>query len=391
MNVLIYGAAGYSGERIARLAAKTFKLGRVILAGRTAGPVRELAHELHLDYRVFALDDHETILSNLSGIKLVVNAAGPFAKTAEPLAKAAIQAHSHYVDINGEIDVYMKLDDLARQAQSRRVALVCSAGHTAGASCLLLDHALRKLAAAPGPRPRIGAIRIALSMLPEVSRGSAVTGLRLVREQVLTIRRGERVLRDGRRVPALVKWHEPVGRLERIFDFGGLHRGERRKRGPRRLASAANMTDTLAALHLLESRRWTAESIESYLQMDPPARAGYQAGAIFSSLMAMPGVAAQADSLAAILTPEHPTSLPARQQEQVVVLEIEGVHRERLIEWRLRAASGYEFTARLVLALMTKIAQAAPKPGWQTPAEILYPDGKSGSYPALETFEGEGV
>lgn len=395
-NVLLYGANGHSGEVIAEKAVKTFTAGRVILAGRSPGPLGKLATRLGLGYRSFGLEDPAAVARNLVGVDLVVNAAGPFALTGPALVKGCLEAGCSYVDINGEIDVYMKLDDLARQASARQISLVCSAGHTAGASCLLLNRALVELEdqvpKGPDGRRRIGAVRIALSMLPEISRGSAITGLRLVREQVLTIRRGERVNRDGKKIPGLVKWHEPVGRLERVFNFGGLERGERRKRGDRRLASAANLTDTLVALQLLQ-QDWDPECIESYLQMDELARAGYQAGAAMAPFMSMPIVRAEARLLARLLTPEHPTSLPAKQQEQVVVLEVESVDRRLLFERRLRAPSGYDFTATLVIALMTRFAEIDAKPeekarlsGWRAPTEILYSK-KSDKNAKLELFE----
>jgi hypothetical protein len=417
-NVLLYGATGHSGEIIAEKAVKKFTAGRLILAGRSAGPLNKLATKLGLGYRTFGLEEPAAVVRNLVGINLVVNAAGPFALTAPALVKGCLEVGCSYVDINGEVDVYMKLDDLARQASARQIALVCSAGHTAGASCLLLNRALTELEAKDFPKKdadgkrRIGAVRIALSMLPEISRGSAVTGLRLVREQVLTIRRGERVNRDGKKKPGMVKWHEPVGRLERVFNFGRLERGQSRDRGrcrecgqrreckcsereDRLLASAANLTDTLVALQLLERRGWDPERIESYLQMDNLARAGYQAGAMMAPLMAMPIVRAEAKLLAQALTSENPTSRPREEQEQVVVLEIEGADRRLLYEKRLRAPSGYDFTATLVVALMNRFAQISGMPpkdrlsGWLTPTEVLYPNGDGAVIKELELFEPE--
>jgi len=409
-EVLLYGATGHSGELIARMAARKRKGIRLVLAGRSPAKLKKLAEELGLPWRAFRLDDLAEVVRNLQGVRLLVNAAGPFALTAPRLVRAALEVGAHYVDINGEADVYMKLDDLARQANYRKVALVCSAGHTAGASCILLHLALQKLVAdiarvpevelKPLPDPdtkgedkphdldsptrivrMLGDIRIALSMAPEVSKGSAASGLRLTREQVLIVRRGERVIRDGRRFPAMVKWHEPVGRLERIFNFGGLARDERRPRHHHgRVTSAASMTDTLVALQLLErgdgltgGKVWLAGSIESYLQMDPPQRLAYQLGALFSPLLTAPGVAASAQVINDLALPDRPASPPSPYEEQVVVLEIDSVFRERLIEARLRTTSGYDYTTRLVVALMEKLAApgSKPPPGWQTPVGIF--------------------
>ena len=368
-KVLIYGANGHSGRMIAeRAITKKLRGVELILAGRSAGGVTDLARKHGLEHRVFGLGDRPQVIRNLVGVNLVVNAAGPFSLTAERLAKASIEVGSSYVDINGEVDVYMKLDDLARQAEAQEVALVSSAGHNAGASCLLLDYALGTLAKGRA----VGAIRIGMSMASQFSRGSAVSGVRLVREQVLTIRRGETINQAGQPFPSLVKWHEPVGRLERMFDFGRLERGERQKRGPRRMTSAVNMVDTLLALQTVERGPWkkTVTSIESYLEMDPAMRAAYQVGSTFASLMSVPLIAAEAQMLTNLMTSDRPSAAPGKQ---AVVLEIDGPHHERLIELRLRVESGYAFTANLIVALIDSFAQGGWSPGWKTPSEILCP------------------
>jgi short subunit dehydrogenase-like uncharacterized protein len=94
-----------------------------------------------MDFRVFGLDDRDEVVRAISDVDVVINAAGPFAYTAEPLAKAAIIAKRHYVDINGELDVYLKLDDLGVKAQQQRIALISAAGHTAAVSDMLLAKA----------------------------------------------------------------------------------------------------------------------------------------------------------------------------------------------------------------------------------------------------------
>jgi short subunit dehydrogenase-like uncharacterized protein len=392
-NVLIYGANGHSGRMITESAIAARLEGvRLILAGRSgkrlADLVDDLAHgsclrDLHLDHRpheverrAFELGDRAEVIRQLVGIDLVVNTAGPFALTAQRLAKCCLEVGSSYVDINGEIDVYMKLDDLARQAGAQRVALVSSAGHTAGASCLMLDYALEEL------RRRgvteIGAIRIAMSSTRELSGGSVATGLRLMREQVLTVRRGEALRQSGASRDALVKWHEPAGRLERTFDFGDLERRERRERGVRRVASAANMVDTLVALTRVERGRprWSDSltSIESYLEMDFATRTAYQVGSAFSSLMASPLIAFEARMLASLISTDRPSARPGKQ---AVVLEIDDPFHQRIMDLRLTVKSGYAFTAQLVVELIRAFADRKWSPGWKTPAEILRPGPKT--------------
>src|SRR3954451_6133154 len=103
-DLLIYGATGYIGALIAREAVARGR--RPILAGRTAAAVAALANELGLGHRAFALDDPAAVAAGLRGVAAVLNGAGPFARTAGPLAAACLAAGVHYLDITGEIGVF---------------------------------------------------------------------------------------------------------------------------------------------------------------------------------------------------------------------------------------------------------------------------------------------
>lgn len=114
---MIYGAYGYTGELIAREAARRGY--KPVLAGRRHDRVQTLARELGLEAVGFALDDVEQAARHLKGFALVLNCAGPFSATAEPMMKACLAARAHYLDITGEIAVFelaQSLDDKARSA-----------------------------------------------------------------------------------------------------------------------------------------------------------------------------------------------------------------------------------------------------------------------------------
>jgi len=116
-SLLIYGAYGYTGQQIARTA-----VGRgytPILAGRNAGRLHSLAADLEVRSRTFGLD--EDIESHLAGIETVLNCAGPFEATAEPLVEACLNHGVDYLDITGELPVFERLarrDDKATAAGS---------------------------------------------------------------------------------------------------------------------------------------------------------------------------------------------------------------------------------------------------------------------------------
>jgi short subunit dehydrogenase-like uncharacterized protein len=114
---LIYGAYGYTGELIAREAVERGH--EPILAGRTAGKLDPLADELDCERRRFGLDQRPGVVRALNDVDLVVNCAGPFARTYEPLVEAAIETGTHYTDITGEIGVFEAIsgyDDAAAEA-----------------------------------------------------------------------------------------------------------------------------------------------------------------------------------------------------------------------------------------------------------------------------------
>src|SRR6202035_1861817 len=103
MDWMIYGANGYTGELIAREAKRQGKT--PVLAGRSAAKIAALARELNLPSKTFRLEAPSETVEALRGVRLVLNCAGPFSKTADRLLRACLAAKAHYLDITGEIDV----------------------------------------------------------------------------------------------------------------------------------------------------------------------------------------------------------------------------------------------------------------------------------------------
>jgi short subunit dehydrogenase-like uncharacterized protein len=387
-NVLLYGATGFSGGLIAAEAAARgmSKHGRddcrMILAARDGARLHAIAKKNDMEFRVFELDDRDEVRKQLNGIEVVINAAGPFAFTAEPLAKAALEARCHYVDINGEIDVYRKLDDLGLKAAQRGVALVSGSGNSAAASDVLLDYALQQLLSEGivEKDDKLGAVRIAVSQIIDFSRGSASTVARSLREQVVVVRQGQ--VRAGAEKPQSVISHEPVGKLERTFNFGhfgddrelpGQRDRDQRNESQFRIASAVNMIDTLTARLNVARKQLSVQAIESYVEMGSLGRIAYQLGGMLSPLSALPWVRALVGAQLDLL-PDGPSPQEIQRQRHVVVLEIEDMYRRRLIDWRWETPNVYQFTAQLVVAIACRVAHRAAedKPmGWVTPADAL--------------------
>jgi len=324
----------------------------VVLGGRNRARLEELGDELNLHYIAFTLDDRARVDSVLSDFDVVINAAGPFADTGIRLAKAAISTNCHYVDINGEVGVYRLLDDLARLAEDRQVRLVSGAGFTATVSDVMLRWAIallrKELRLKDADRLALGAVRVAVSDCTNMSRGSVLTLVRSVREQVVVVRNSAYV-------------HVPVGQLERSFDFDSS--------SDRRVASAANLVDTCTALETARDCKVDVGAIESYIEMPLPVRLGYQWGAWAAVYASLPGIRNLTELQIAPL-PDGPDEEERKETRHKVLLQIESPHREPWIDWRIETPSSYDVTARTALEVAVKVTDAA-EVGWLTPSDVL--------------------
>ncbi len=123
---MIYGANGYTGELIV---AEAVRRGlRPVLAGRNADGIRALAERYDLPARSFCLTDARTVESALSGIGLVLNCAGPFSATAQPMLDGCLALKAHYLDITGEISVFAHCHAQHERAVAAGVVVLPGAG-----------------------------------------------------------------------------------------------------------------------------------------------------------------------------------------------------------------------------------------------------------------------
>jgi short subunit dehydrogenase-like uncharacterized protein len=119
---MIYGANGFTGRLVTREAVACAL--RPILAGRRAAPIAALAAEHGLRALAFDLMDAAATRTALAGVSVLANCAGPFAATSGPLIEACLATGTHYLDITGEIDVFLAAR--SRDEEARRAGiLVC--------------------------------------------------------------------------------------------------------------------------------------------------------------------------------------------------------------------------------------------------------------------------
>ena len=123
---LLYGANGYTGVIIAKL-AESYGL-QPILAGRTEANIKPLAESLNLPYEIVDLNDAVQLKKVLSTVKIVLHCAGPFADTAKQMMDACLETGVHYTDINGDISVFEFLKKYDAAAKAKNIMVMPGVG-----------------------------------------------------------------------------------------------------------------------------------------------------------------------------------------------------------------------------------------------------------------------
>ena len=102
MRALIIGGVGGMGQGVARDLVKQDKVTDVILADLYPDPER-LSKKLRESEKTtlvkMDVNDHDAMVTAFREVDVVINTAGPFYKTAVPVAKAAVAAKKNYIDI----------------------------------------------------------------------------------------------------------------------------------------------------------------------------------------------------------------------------------------------------------------------------------------------------
>lgn len=332
---MIYGATGHTGRLLAH---ESLAQGlSPLLAGRDGARLRQLAVPLRLEHRAARLDDPAALARLLKGVRLVLNAAGPFVATAGPLVAACLATGTHYMDVAGEPAVFAALQRLDGAARQRRIMLLPGAGFVIVATDCLAAHVARRL---PDPIR----LRIGISRPPFVGRGTWRTAVRYIGARG-HIRRAGRLL-------AL-----PGSSLEHGFDYG---------QGPR-ASLAVESADVITAY-----RSTGIPEIEVYLELLPWERTAFQSSRLVAGCLRSPIVQSFLKARIEAL-PEGPSLTAVRQVRYAVVAEVED-RTGRLARSRLRTPDGYTFTAAAALTLVRRVLDGDLSAGFQTPSRAYGAD-----------------
>jgi short subunit dehydrogenase-like uncharacterized protein len=334
-RILIYGATGFTGALVTRVALEL--PAELVLAGRDPARIEAVARPLGLAFRAFGLDRPTEIVDALADIDVVLNSAGPLVDTAAPLIEGCLASRAHYLDVTGELSVFVEAQRHDAAARQRGVMIMPGAGFWIVASdCLAADVA--------NLLPGAKYLRLGCSGSEMFSRGSLRTVFRAMRGQIF-------IRRSGRLCSV------PIGRLERRFDFGD---GEQ-------ASTAVSLPDVFTAYFTTG-----VPNIEAYLEAGLLGRTVGMIGVGLTAAVGAIGLRQLLD-LGLAAWPERPSDSVRTNARQTLVMEAEdGWRRTRRI--RLQTSDGYTFTAAAAAAVARRVIEGDFAPGFQTPGKLYGPE-----------------
>jgi short subunit dehydrogenase-like uncharacterized protein len=332
---LLYGANGYTGELIARLAVARGH--HPILAGRRADAVCALADALSLPRRLFDLDHPARVDAGLAGMSLVLHCAGPFSRTSTPMADACLRTGTHYLDITGEVAVFEALAARESEARERGVLLLPGVGFDVVPTDCLALHLKSRL-------PAARRLALGFEALGSVSHGTALTALE-------GLDRGGLVRRGGVLTPV------PPAFRTRTIDFG---------QGPRK-AVTIPWGDVSTAW-----RSTSIPDIEVYMAASPVFRLFSRASRWFGPLLTS-GWMKRLLRQQILAAPRGPSEEQRRRGRAYVWAEAEDEEGRRAVS-RLVTPEGYTLTTRTALAAVEHVLEGAAAAGYQTPSSAFGAD-----------------
>jgi short subunit dehydrogenase-like uncharacterized protein len=185
-KLLLYGAYGFVGDQIARMAVENGL--QPVVAGRDGIRVERLAAELGVEYRVFGLDDSPAIDRALKDVLVVLHCAGPYIHTYKQMVDGCLRAGAHYLDLTGELPVYEAIAARDSESKAQGVMLLPGVGFDVVPTDCLALHLKQRL-------PSATHLTLAFQILGPAGMppGTQRTGIELIPY-------GDWVRRDGRLV-----------------------------------------------------------------------------------------------------------------------------------------------------------------------------------------------
>ena len=150
-TVLVLGGYGAFGNLVARNLARSKDL-KILIAGRDGAKATLAAHEIQIQTETKALLAGSKCNAinctpndlNELGVNLIVNASGPFQNQNYDLARAAISARCHYVDLADDRHFVTGINAVDREAKKVGVSIISGASSVPGLSSAVIAHQARR-------------------------------------------------------------------------------------------------------------------------------------------------------------------------------------------------------------------------------------------------------
>jgi short subunit dehydrogenase-like uncharacterized protein len=107
LDIVVYGASGFTGELVAQYLASQPAPLRWALAGRSADKLSKVRERLQTrgtppEIVIADAADAQALARLAARTRVVLTTVGPYVRYGEPLVKACAEAGTHYVDLTGE-------------------------------------------------------------------------------------------------------------------------------------------------------------------------------------------------------------------------------------------------------------------------------------------------
>jgi saccharopine dehydrogenase-like protein len=186
-NVLVLGGYGFFGARICRALASSPAI-RLLIGGRSAENARRLAHELGLAReQAVGVDASSSQLPEVlkeRRVGVLIHAAGPFQGQDYAVARAAIGARCHYVDLADGRQFVNGIENLEADARAAGITVMSGASSVPALSSAVVDHYLPRF-------ERLESIEIG------ISSGAKSPGLATIRGVFSYAGKPVRTLKNG--------------------------------------------------------------------------------------------------------------------------------------------------------------------------------------------------
>ncbi len=347
---LLYGANGYTGVIIAKL-AKSYGL-QPILAGRTEANIKPLAESLQLPYEIVDLNNADQLRKVLSTVKVVLHCAGPFADTAKQMIDACIETGAHYTDINGDISVFEFLKTYDAVAKEKNIMVMPGVGFDVVPTDCLALHLKNKMPTATNLKLAFASIGGGLS------HGTATTIASKIGE-------GGAVRENGKIV------RKPLGQKGMWIDFSG---------DGKKLFVMSIPWGDISTAHFTTG----IPNIETYTGIAPKVYRMLKLQGAFNWLLRTRFVR-NIIKKKINAKPAGPSDEQRQKSSSLVWGEAFNASGERIAA-AISCYDGYTLTAHSGLIIVKKILEGNFKNGYQTPAAV-YGEGLILEVPGTKTLE----